>query len=56
MHAARTKWEYLITHAIKADRSVDDLTMILERDSGARVGSGEVMTALDHWMSKYTRP
>lgn len=56
MHAARTKWEYMITQATKSDRAVDDLTFVMQRDSGRGYGGAEIVTAHDHWLSKYTRP
>lgn len=57
MYAATTKWEGKIKQATKADRSVDDISFILERDSGAYArGPGEIRTARDHWLAGYTRP
>lgn len=55
MHAARTKWEYLIAQATKADRAADDVSFILERDS-AHGTMGDITTARGHWLAGYTRP
>lgn len=57
MHAARTKWEYIINQATRTDRAVDDTSFILERDSGSRRGRfGDIITARGHWLAGYTRP
>jgi hypothetical protein len=57
MHAATTKWEAKINQATRADRAVDDLSFILERDSGSsHHGFGDIRTARGHWLSGYTRP
>ncbi len=56
MHAARTKWEYYINQATRADRAADDISFILERDSGRGAHSiGDIRTARGHWLAGYTR-
>ena len=54
-HAARTVWEGKIDQAVRADRSVDDTTFILERDSGRHTASA-ITNAHGHWLASYTRP
>jgi len=57
MRAAQTKWEYMINQATRADRAADDISFILERDSGRmRHELGDIRTARGHWLSGYTRP
>ena len=55
MHAARTVWEGKINQAVRADRAVDDISFILERDSGS-YRPGDISTARGHWLAGYTRP
>jgi len=54
MNAAKTKWEYIVNQATRTDRAVDDLSFILQRDSGA-APSLEITTAYGHWLAGYTR-
>lgn len=57
MNAAKTKWEYLIGQATRTDRAADDVSFILQRDSGGvQQGVGDVVTARGHWLAGYTRP
>ncbi len=45
-HAQRTVWERMIQTAVRADRGVDDTTMILEY-FGGKIGGGDIRTARD---------
>jgi hypothetical protein len=55
MNAARTKWEYYIIQATKADRAADDVSFLLQRDSGDLARSGDIKTAKAHWLAGFTR-
>ena len=57
MNAAKTKWEYMINQATRADRAADDTSFVLERDSSiSKHRMGDIRTARGHWLAGYTRP